>query len=358
MKKTFLILTLFLLISMTTSMSMAADNVKVLDSNGSDITENNHVVSDENETEEGGTNETADISEYETQEDSDGVLKILQTAGENALNGFTEGLINALFEGAVTIFETDVSKEDDGSVTYDVQMKELSPFEHPLLVPIQLVTFGFLILITILTILGSMFVSVFQTRHPETYGELKRSISGVYSPYNPTRVHAACVWSTTRPILYFVGFVSFVWGRNYIVNTMIQTASGTITPETDNIVIWGITGIAMFIGSFQTSVGEYGVYMFGTLLFIICIITDGLMVFGKRDVAKQIENVAWGAFGLFCICDLINMFCTSFGVYTSQWLDDPIYITDGIIAGGFINSVLLVSLTIYAVLKIKKVSGV
>ena len=292
-----------------------------------------------------------------TDEDEDSVLKILQTAGENALNGFTEGLIDALLEGAVTIFETDISKEEDGSVSYDIRVKELKPYEHPLVLPIQLATFGFLILITIITILGSMLISAFQTKYPETYGEWKRSLSGKYTPYNPSRVHAACIWSTTRPILYFIGFVSIMCGRNYLLSTS-QTASGVLTPETDNIIIWGITGLAMFVGSFQTSMGEYGVYVFGTLLFVICIITDALMIFNKRDAAKQIENVAWGSFGLFCICDLINMGFTTFGVYTSKWLDDPIYITDGIVAGGFINFVLLTALTLYAVLKIKKASGV
>lgn len=354
MKKTLAILTLFLLLMMPFTVLAGEGSVRVLDTEGNNITDHNFEESDEdNESEDVGN----EVSETSTQEDDEGVLAILQTAGENALTGFTEGIIDALFEGAVTIFETDVNTEEDGTTTYDIQVKELHPYEHPLVLPVQLITFCFLILITIITILGSMILTAFQTKHPETYGDLKRSISGEYRPYNPSRVHAACVWSITRPVLYLIGFVSIIFGRNYLLTTLPQTASGMIG-SSDNIVISGITAISIFVGSFQTSAGEYGVYAFGTLLFVTCMITDFLVLFNKSDTAKQLENIAWGSFLLFCFCDLINMFCTSFGVITSQWRNEDIFVTVGIVSGGFINFLILASLTIYAVLKLKKISGV
>lgn len=354
---TILILFMLLIMISVPAMASGAGNVTVLDKNGNDITKDNVNAGNDTKGEEGGNNESI-TSDDSTQEDDEGVLKILQTAGENALNGFTASIIDALIEGSVNIYATDVGTEMDGSVTYDIRVKELHPFEHPLVVPIQLITFCFLILVTIITILGSMILTGFQAKHPETYGEWKRSMSGEYKPYNPNRVHAACVWSITRPVLYLVGYVAYVIGRNYIISSAPQTATGILIPSTDNIAIWGLTGISMFVGSFQTTMGEYGVYLFGILLYVICMITDVFMIFNMPEVSKQIENVAWGAFGLFCICDIINMGCTSFGVITSQWLGDTIYITDGIVAGAFINGILLAVLTIYAVFKIKKASGV
>jgi hypothetical protein len=139
---------------------------------------------------------------------------------------------------------------------------------------------------------------------------------------------------------------------------MPQNVSGVLGAATDNIIIRAITGISVFIGSIQTSIGEMGVYTFSTLLFVIYIITDFIVLCNKSEIAKKIEVVAWGAFVLFCFCDLINMFFTSFGVITSQMRNESIFITIGILSGAFINFVLLVTLTIYAILKGKKELGV
>jgi len=358
MTKIIAILSIFILFSVIISPAIASDKgtLKVIDSTGKDITAENLEVSKKNTS--SVNNNSVNHTTETKKEDDDSVITMLQTAGENALKGFTNLIIDSLFSGAVNIFETDLNTEENGSVTYDIQVRELDPFSHPLVAPIQLATGGFLFLISIFAILGSNLISLTQKKHPEKYGDWKRSISGEYVPYNENRVHATCVWVSTRPVIYFVCYIFIILLRNYLYASAIQPASGVLTPETDNIVILGITGLAMFVGSFQNSFGEYGVYAFGTLLFIICIITDLLVMAGQREFAKQIENVSWGSFILFCFCDVINMTFTSFGVITSQWRNNPTFITDGIIAGGFLNFIIFAALIIYAVLKIKKASGV
>lgn len=365
MKKAITVLTLFLLLLLPFCVHAETGKAVIRNSDGKILEKNEQAVipgsshDDEEDDEEGGDEETEEKSIIPPKaENTTASIKAAQTAFENALNGFTEGIINALFEGSVTIFETDVSEDEGGAVTYDIRVRSVHPYEHPLVLPIQLVSFCFLILITAITILGTMLVSSFQTKHPEAYGDMKRGLSGQYKPYNPNRVHAACTWSITRPLLYFAGFILFVYGRNYLITSMPQTASGVIGSASDNIVIWGITGLSIFIGAFQTSMGEYGIYVFGALLFITCMVTDFLIVLNAQDAAKKIEIIAWGAFGLFCLCDLINMFCTTFGVITSQWRGEEIFITSGIVAGGFINLVIFAALVVYAVLKGKKVLGV
>ena len=363
MKKAVAILTLFFLLSFLCIPAYAdTGSVKVIGRDGDDITDKNHEEGDDNDggNSGGSSGSTGNqiINEPVNTNISEESILAAQTAGENALYGFTNGMIDSFYEGSMSIYQTDVSKNTDGTTGYNISVRELNPYEHPLVLSAQLVSFCFLFLVTIITILGSILLSMLQEKRPESFGDIRRNISGEYRPYNPNRVHSACVWSITRPVKYFIGFVGFIFLRNTLLNSMTQTSSGILGEATDNIIIRGITGIAMFVGSFQTSVAEYGVYTFGTVLFIICIITDILVLFNSEESAKKLEFVAWCAFGVFCLCDMINLFCMSYGVLTSQWRNEPIFITVGIVAGGFINSLILAILAIYVILKGKKAIGV
>jgi len=357
--KTVAILTLFFLLTFF-CVPVCADtgSVKVISKDGKDITNENHEESDTKQGEEGGSEKTNVESSEDITINRDLNIKAAQTSFENALYGFTEGMVDSLYEGSLSMYEADLTDGDNGTVTYKIHATELKPFEHPIVFPVQVITFCFLILVTLIVILGSILISGFQTRYPESYGDLRRSVSGEYKPYNPGRVHSVCMWATTRPVLYFSAFLLFILGRNYIISSTLQSASGVLGSPSDNIIIRAITGAAMFVGSIQTSIGEFGVYTFGTLLFIICMITDVLVLKNAKGAAKNIELIAWGAFGLFCFCDLINMSCTSFGVVTSQWKEESIYISVGIMAGAFINGVILAAITIYAILKGKRELGV
>lgn len=285
-------------------------------------------------------------------------IKAAQTSIENAFDGIIDKIILASMEGAINIFEADVEEDGYGTVTYDIHTRAINPYDHPLVIPIQLVSFGYLLLTSIFTILGSVILSAFQTKYPETYGGWKRSASGVYEPYDPKRVHKTCVWATTRPCIAFIGFLLVLIVRNHLILSMPQTAPGVLSTTTDNFIIQLITGISIFIGAFQTTFGELGVYAFSTFIFIMYIISDFVILANHPETANKLEHVAWGAFLLFCFCDIINMFSISFGVITSEWLGNPIYITCGIVGGAFINFVLLAVLTIVVIFKGKRAFGV
>jgi len=361
--KVITLLILFILLMMPFTAMAGTGSVRVIhindDGSKTDVTDENHEKGDSKD-EDGGSSQknTQDTIKVDPTEDRNNSIKALQTAMEKSYMGYTNTMIDDLFEGSVSIYATDIETDTNGVVSYTATAKELNPFKHPIVVPALLISGVFLLLSTIIVILGSMLLAGFQEHKPEVYGDWKRSASGAYAPYNPNRVHTTCMWAITRPAKAIVAFVLIILLRNYLITSMLQTSSGVLSSATDNIFIRAITGIAMFLSAFQTQVGEYGVYAFGALIFVMYIITDFVVLFNAPDTAKNIELVAWGAFGVFCLCDLIRICCTSFGVITSQWLGSQIYVTVGIVFGAILNIVFVTVLLVYAVLKGKKVAGV
>lgn len=355
---------LLLLLFSTCAASAGTGTVKVLHQNedGSitDITKDNFEEGDDDDkphpSDEGNEEPTEEKKRGAV--DQEASIKGAQTAFLNALNDYSEGIVNAFYVGAVDLYATDLENEENGTVTYTIHANTVDPYEHPLLLVFQIITFCFLILVTIFVILGSILLQAFNQKYPEKYGEWRRTLSGVYEPYNPKRVHAVCIWSTSRPVYWYSAFIIFIFFRNYIINTNLQTASGVLGSASDSIITRAITGIAMYVSSFQTSVGEFGIYAVGTLIFVVCMITDVLVLKNNKEVAEIIENVLMGAFVLFCFCDMINMGFTSFGVITAQAFENPIFITIGIVSGAFINTVVMFLLTVYVILKGKKQLGV
>jgi hypothetical protein len=285
-------------------------------------------------------------------------IKGAQTAFYNALNQFTEGIVDALYVGAVDLYQTDLNKSEDGTVTYTIEANEIDPFEHPVVLSFQVITFCFLILVTIIVILGSIIIQGFEQKYPEQYGEWRRTLSGVYEPYNPKRVHAVCMWSVSRPVKLYSIFVVFVFFRNYFISSMLQNASGVLGSASDSIITRAITGAAIYLGALQTQAGEFGIYVIGTSIFLVCMLTDFLVLRNHKDVAENIETILLWTIALFCFVDLINMCFTSFGVITAQHEGSSIYITLGIVSGAFVNAVILAAITVYVVLRGKKQLGV
>lgn len=366
MKKTFMFLSIFILLMMPFVTMAATSSVKVIDANGTDITKDNFEPADDKYTDK-TTDTTEDQSWLDEKKDSS--IKAIQTAFEGALEGFAYTIIDYLFEGAAETFESDVdegafivfdtnSTENEDGTTYNIYVRNINPFDHPLVVPILIISFCFMVLFTAITVLMSILLSAFETKNPETYGDWKRKLSGEYTPYNPRRVHNACVWAIVRPAKAFVLFLVVIYCRYFLISTLSQTTLGVPVVDTGNIILQALTGVAIFVGAFQTSAGEFGIYTFSALFFVLYMLTDIIIMCNKPEIAKKTEFLVWSAFLLFCFCDLINIFFTSFGVITAQWRGSSTYVTVGIIAGATINFVLLTVLTVYLVLASKKSMGV
>lgn len=366
MKRQLIILSIFLLLFLP--LATASGTMKVIDKNGSDVTTDRLTNESREATQESGQNVT--YKQNNTNNDNDeSSLKAVQTAFENALNGFTHGIIDCLFEGAAESFESDVddgalivfdtgATEDENGITYNIQVRNINPFDHPIVIPSMVISFCFLILVTVMTVLISILITAFESKDPEKYGEWKRTLSGSYEPYNSKRVHATCMWAIVRPVKGFILFLIILYCRYLLISTMAQNTIGVPVVNTDNIVLQALTGISIFVGAFQTEAGEYGIYIFATLFFIIYILTDFLHIAKQPETAKKVEKITWAAFLLFCFCDILNMLFTSFGVTTSQWRGNSIFVTIGIIAGASINTILLTVLTIYVIFSSKKALGV
>jgi hypothetical protein len=287
-------------------------------------------------------------------EERNNSIKALQTGMEKSYVGYTNTMIDQMYEGSVAMYATDIETDSNGGVYYTASVKELNPFDHPVVVPMLLISGVFLILTTIIVILLSAVIAGAQTYRPESYGDWKYTASGVYVPYNPIRVHKVCVWAITRPAKAFIAFVVIILLRNYFVASMLQASTGVLSTATDNIYIRAITGLAMFVSSFQTQVGEYGVYIFGSFIFIMYIITDFVILCDATDAAKRIELVAWGAFGVFCVCDLIRIGCVGFGIITSQWLGSPIFVSVGLVFGALVNCAFTSAVLVFVALNVIK----
>lgn len=333
----------------------ASADVKVIDANGTDITKDNFEAGKDNNSEDITENQTT----TENKEDEGGALKAIQTAFENALHGFTYTILDQLVGDSVSILNTDVESNEDGterSISFSINAKTIDPYEPDFVRKTQLPTGGFYIIGVFFTILGSYLMRLIYEKYPVQFNEFRFMLTGEEKPYNNDTIVTASVIAIVLWICYFL-LVHFIVGfRNLVV--AYTSPTGVTIPDVyaATIPTYLLTGISSYSSAFESAVGEYGIYTFTALIFVAGIISEAILILGASGLFWKFNIIYWGIFSLFNFIDIINTCAVSAGVSLYISTGNAIFVTVGLVVAVFSILILIAVVVIYAVWKSRKIS--
>lgn len=360
MKKICVALTLLLLLSSCFIASAKTGNVKVLNSDGEDITASNFKEGDDKEENENIEDvEAEEVIKEQTKEDEDGLLKSLRATFKGALDDFAYGFINQFMEGSVNIFETEAETSETGeteTLSYSINPKQIDPYEPGFVRKVQLPTGGFYIVGIFFTILGSGLMRLIYEKYPVQFSEFRMSLTGEEKPYNNDMIVTASCLAMTIWIVYILLVKSIAGFRNLVVSTASST--GIVLPDTyaTNLPTFMLTGITSYSSAFQSATGEYGIYTFNTLMFVAGLISLAFLILGASGAFWKFNIVYWGIFTICCFIDIFIVCAVSVGVSLYMDYGNPIFVTVGLVISCLGVIFLLIYVAVYAYRKGRKIS--
>lgn len=349
MKKFCAVFALFLLLLLP---FIASAEVRIIDKDGNDVTKDSINRNKELKEDSIGVSEQEDTKEIEepTKEDAgyferklEDTAAAAQTAFENALNGFTYGILDQLMEGSVTIFEaeTEIEKNPDGSnsrsVTYKIKNKIIDPFAPEFVQRSLMYTGGFYGLIAIFVILGSYIMLLIHYNAPIAIIDALSYLKGEERPYDNSLMNTVCVVSLVYWIAAFILIFGVTGCRNLFVYTVSPNEVILPAMYTDSIPYYCISGLSSFNNAFQSAFGTYGIYTFTCMIFVIGAISNLILLLGAVKVCVYFNVVTWGSYILFNLIDVINTASLSAGVEIYLVEGNPVYVTVGMVFGGLLN---------------------
>lgn len=312
-------------------------------------------------------NESEDVKAEEVQEESNkekneddenGILKSLRATFKGALDDFTYGILDQMMEGSVTVFEADAETDESGStdsISYTINTKIVKPFEPQYVKTTLTVTGIFYLCVIGFTMLGSYLMLLWQEIRPEGFSKFREEIFGEEKPYSTSTVHTACSIALAYPIIALILIVVITGTRNLTVFAV--SPHGVVIPDlyADSIPTFFLTSFSSWMSAIESAFGEYGIYTFCALTFVIGGFTDLLLVFGAIGKALILNVVFWGLYGLWNFIDIINVCTVSAGVYSYVYTGKTIMVTVGVLAGFLSGIIILAIIVIFAVWRGRKI---
>jgi hypothetical protein len=256
--------------------------------------------------------------------------------------------------GSVTIFEANSDNSSTGTVTFRVNTKVIEPFSPPFVQQTLLPTVGFAILIVFLVFGGSYLMLLAQEVIPEQFSDFRETFTGEEKPYSANTMITACCLAILYPIVIIAYIFLITGGRNLIIFAISPHAVVLPDMVSDSIPTELLTGLSAYSNSLQTAFCEYGIYVIVAIAAVVWIVTCVLGMLGALRALVFLNVITWGSYFLFNCGDIINTVAVSFGIGTYTFTNNPIFLTVGILAGGFLNYAILVMLVIYAIFRGRK----
>jgi len=335
----------------------ASAEVRVISANGTDITKDNFEGSDSNFSE--ASHETQINNTGEKEGNDEGALKAIQTAFENALNGFTYTIIDQLVGDSASILSVDAesnASSDDRTLSFSINPTQIDPYEPDFVRKVQLPTGGLYLIGVFFTILGSYLMRLIYEKYPVQFSEFRIMLTGEEKPYNNDTIFTASVIAMVLWICYILLVYFIVGFRNLTV--AYTSPTGIIIPDVyaATIPTYLLTGIFSYSSAFESAIGLYGIYTFTTLIFVAGIISEAILILGASGLFWKFNIIYWGMFALFNFIDIINICAISTGVSLYISTGNSIFVTVGLVAAVLGISVLIAIIIVYAVFKGRKIA--
>ncbi len=307
-----IIVFLLLLLPFTAMAETGETNVKVIGTDGNEVA--GSVEKSENFSE---SNTSSDI---ETESSSLKVTDSGLEAGElmivNAGKEIFFWIPDMLLQGSYELSSVEMKENlsDSGSSQYSLYSTSFDPFKKPFVENILGKTQTIYYLCAFIFICLAYWAFVTQYTTPSLFAKIQEGIAGEESFFDFKSMITSWCMAITLPYVMYYGFKAIILLRNMIVLNMTETMVKSIDVSSESWINYFLSNLGKYINEFQKLMGEYGVYLIISLLFVFSAIIVLLSIIVSLSAAVKVFCVVSGYLLIFVMIDILTLFFITFGI--------------------------------------------
>ena len=308
--KSLIIIFLILILPFTAMAATGEDTVKIIDSDGmgikTGIEKSENFSSTSNQTETQLSSSQATDSSLEA-----GELMIV-----NAGKEFAFWIPDMLLEGSYELSSVGMKENlsDSESSQYSLYSTNLDPFNKPFVEDILHKTQRIYYLCAIIFICLAYWAFVTQYTTPGIFAKIQEGIAGEESFFDFKAMITSWGMAIALPYIMYYGSKGILYLRNVIVMNMTATMIESINVSSESWINYFLSNLGKYINEFQKLVGEYGVYLIVSLIFVYSAVIVLLSIFVSLSTAVKVFCVVSIYLLIFVIIDILTLFFITFGV--------------------------------------------
>ena len=308
-----IIIFLLLLLPFTAMAETGENNVKVIGVDGKKVA--GGIEKSENFS---GPDKSSDI---ETESSSS--LKVTDSgleAGElmivNAGKEFAFWIPDMLLEGSYELSSVGMKENLSDSKTsqYSLYSTNFDPFKKPFVEKILHKTQRIYYACAVIFICLAYWAFVTQYTTPSVFAKIQEGIAGEESFFDFKAMVTSWGMAITLPYILSYGGKAIIYLRNVFVLNMTATMVQSIVVSSESWINYFLGNLGKYINEFQKMMGEYGVYLIISLIFVFSAVIVLLSIFVSLSAAVKVFCIVSVYLLIFVIIDILTLFFITFGI--------------------------------------------
>lgn len=300
--------------------------------------------------------ESVDGTKDKTQKNIDPNTKAGEAMILNALMELPYSIADEFQEGGFKLVSAGIEKNVTGSkkIQYSLYSNELDPFAPPFVNDLLTKTGAIYYACAIIFICMAYWAFVTQYTFPQIFGNLQESISGEESYFDFHALIRTWAFVIAGPAVQYYFIKGLITSRNVLVLSMTTTMIDSINTSSDSLPTYVITRVGWYFNGLQKLIGEYGVYLIVSLIFISCAVYAVLAIFISFKSAMKTAFIVNFYLVLLVLMDIVTLFFVSFGIELGNFRENWIYVLPGIIMAVIADFLILIIPTLILLFGIKR----
>lgn len=303
-----IIIFLLLLLPFTVMADTGENNVSIIGTDGKEVASG--IEKSEN------ISSTSTIDDSTSSEITDSGLEAGELMIVNAGKEFAFWIPDMLLEGSYELSSVGMKENlsDTGSSQYSLYSTNLDPFNKPFVEKILHKTQRIYNLCAFIFICLAYWAFVTQYTTPKIFAKIQEGIAGEESFFDFKAM--VTVWGAAILLPYIItyGSKAVIYIRNIIVSGMTVTMTKSIDVSSESWINYFISNLGKYINEFEKLVGEYGVYLIISLIFVFSAVIVLLSIFVSLSTAVKVFCVVSLYLIIFVIIDILTLFFITFGI--------------------------------------------
>jgi len=307
MRYTSLIIIFLLLLLPFTALAATGDNnIKVIGADGK------IVAGSIEKSENSSSNKSTEPSLKVTDSGMDAGELMIVNAGKE----FAFWIPDMLLEGSYELSSVGMQENLSDSKTsqYSLYSTNLDPFNKPFVENILKKTQRIYYACAVVFICLAYWAYVTQYTAPGIFSKIQEGISGEESFFDFKAMVTSWAMAITLPYVMYYGGKALIVLRNVIVLNMSATMTKAIDVSSESWINYFLSNLGKYINEFQKLMGEYGVYLIISLIFVFSAIIVLLSIFVSLSAAVKVFCVVSAYLIIFVLIDIITLFLITFGI--------------------------------------------
>jgi hypothetical protein len=252
----------------------------------------------------------------ETSNDKDSGLEAGELMIVNAGKEFAFWIPDMLLEGSYELSSVGMKENlsDSGSSQYSLYSTNLDPFNKPFVAKILHKTQRIYYLCAFIFICLAYWAFVTQYTTPRLFSKIQEGIAGEESFFDFKAMVTVWGMAILLPYIITYGSKGVIYIRNIVVLSMTATMTKSIDVSSESWINYFLSNLGKYINEFEKLLGEYGVYLIISLIFVFSAVIVLLAIFVSLSTAVKVFCVVSTYLIIFVVIDILTLFFITFGI--------------------------------------------